>query len=374
MFDMRAPLGNPKSERGWRLHRQSLVNALTRQQKDWGLVKRERWTEADIYALPNGEHDYFDRKSGKLLSDRDHFLGTLAKAASAFANSGGGHLLLGVGDSGIPDGVPPFQGKTPTREWIEQVLPNLVSYPLSDFRVHRAEPAAPSKIPPDTVVVVIDFGDSALAPHQCVYAGGGESSKYTYYYRQAGHSVPAPHFYLELLRQRLVNPALEVTKVTPRLESISGSLRAMTLEFTLDFLIENVGRIAAYRWQLVPVEVTGVEGPQGGSWDLNRRKPGPRAVRIGDRTILPGCTDNEQLPFSTVVELPWEAVGAPSIPSLPAIRMEAERALRPISLEYRIATEFAPGDVRRVDFGQAIDLDELAAAAVAQFQRSDTDP
>jgi hypothetical protein len=33
--------------------------------------KRERWTEHDVAALPKGEHDYFDRKSGALLDSAD---------------------------------------------------------------------------------------------------------------------------------------------------------------------------------------------------------------------------------------------------------------------------------------------------------------
>jgi hypothetical protein len=55
---------------------------------DLNMVKREKWTEADIEALPNGEHDYFERKSGRLFSDRGELLGALAKALSAMANSG----------------------------------------------------------------------------------------------------------------------------------------------------------------------------------------------------------------------------------------------------------------------------------------------
>ena len=62
-------------------------------------VKQEQWTEAQAKALPPGEHDYFDRKSGLLFNDPNKLLDALAKAASAFANSGGGHLLLGVDDA-----------------------------------------------------------------------------------------------------------------------------------------------------------------------------------------------------------------------------------------------------------------------------------
>jgi hypothetical protein len=34
-------------------------------------IKRERWTEEQVIELPSGEHDYFDRKSGALLTDKD---------------------------------------------------------------------------------------------------------------------------------------------------------------------------------------------------------------------------------------------------------------------------------------------------------------
>jgi hypothetical protein len=61
------------------------------------------------------------------------------KALSAFANSGGGSLILGVMDNGTPDGLQPTVGKTPVREWVEQKVPTLLDYPLSDFRVHLLE-------------------------------------------------------------------------------------------------------------------------------------------------------------------------------------------------------------------------------------------
>jgi predicted HTH transcriptional regulator len=81
-------------------------------------VKRENWTEEQVTELPTGEHDYFERKSGKLfdVSDRNGLLDTLAKGASAFANSGGGHFILGVTDAGELNGVPHiWSGRTSTR-------------------------------------------------------------------------------------------------------------------------------------------------------------------------------------------------------------------------------------------------------------------
>jgi Putative DNA-binding domain len=176
--------------------------ALARQRKGLNLVKRENWTEADLGNLPEGEPDIFDRKSGLLFNDRSNFFNSVAKALSAFANSGGGSLILGVTDNGTPDGLPPREGKTSIREWLEQKIPQLLDYPLADFRVHTVIRSDISAIPIDNEVIVIDVGDSAAAPHQ-------STRDRIYYRREGGHSKPVPHFYLELLRQRLTNPVLE---------------------------------------------------------------------------------------------------------------------------------------------------------------------
>ncbi len=170
------------------------------------IAKRERWTEDEILAFPSGEHAYFDRKSGALLTDKN-FEKDLAKALSAFSNSGGGHLLLGIKDDGTFDGVPKIhKGRQRTREWLEQVAPYLVAYPLQDIRIHEVEPSTPSAIPPDKIVIVIDVGDSILAPHQ-------STIDHLYYYRVGGHSRPAPHFYLDTLRGRERYPGREVAQI-----------------------------------------------------------------------------------------------------------------------------------------------------------------
>src|ERR1700680_2996122 len=102
--------------------------ALDHQKGRIMFAKRERWTEAELDALPAGEHDFFERKSGQLFSNRGEFFHTVAKAISAFANSGGGSLILGVQDTGTPDGLPLDEGRTPIREWLEQKIPQLVEY------------------------------------------------------------------------------------------------------------------------------------------------------------------------------------------------------------------------------------------------------
>jgi hypothetical protein len=56
------------------------------------MAPNEQWNEQEVQALPAGEHNYFDRKSGLLFDDltaRANLYDTLSKAVSAFANTGG---------------------------------------------------------------------------------------------------------------------------------------------------------------------------------------------------------------------------------------------------------------------------------------------
>lgn len=166
-------------------------------------MKKERWTESEIVSLPSGEHDYFERKSGVFLKDAE-FREKLAKAISAFANSGGGHLIIGVQDNGSIDGVAKIhKGRITTRDWLEQTIPHLVNYPLQDFRVHEVEPDTVSTIPTDQVLIVIDIGDSLQAPHQSAVTK-------IYHYRAGGRSERAPHHFLEILRGREKYPSQKI--------------------------------------------------------------------------------------------------------------------------------------------------------------------
>ena len=167
-----------------------------------GIIKRDRWTESEVLSFPLGEHALLERKSGALLTDYER---AMAKALSALANSGGGYLIFGQKDDGSFDGLPEKKGETPIREWLEQKLPYLVSYPLQDFRVHNVEPDAATSIPANMTVIIIEIGDSNLAPHQ-------SAKDNLYYYRVGGHSKPAPHFYLETLRGRSRFPNPEVVR------------------------------------------------------------------------------------------------------------------------------------------------------------------
>jgi hypothetical protein len=268
--------------------------ALSRQRKDSNVVKRERWTEADVDDLPAGEHDDFDRKSGRLLGNQDEFFNKVAKALSAFANSGGGSLILGVTDNGTPDGLQATVGRTLVREWLEQKVPTLLDYPLSDFRVHLVERGKASRIPSDKEVIVIDVGDSAAAPHQ-------SKRDKCYYRREAGHSVPAPHFYLELLRQRLTSPVLEVSLSSFEPIEVYEHEEGVFVGSWLNFDVMNVGRVAAYDWQLNCRQLSNDNIQQVRLESDVRFRNFPKGHGLYskgipiNKTILPGCNYWERI-------------------------------------------------------------------------------
>ncbi|HUE73507.1 MAG TPA: ATP-binding protein [Pirellulaceae bacterium] len=212
---------------------------------------KEQWTESQLLALPLGdEHDYIERKAGALLSDQHDFRVKMAKALSAFANSGGGHIVLGQKNDGTFDGIPKRTRSPSTQEWLEQVLPNLVQFPLALFRVHTVTPdEVSSTIPTDREVLVIDIGDSLLAPHQAAFPTDSPQ----YYHRQGGKSVAAPHHYLELIRNRIIAPVLEPTLVgidVHKTFMMDNNYEAV-LCLTADFQIRNTSRVASHEWALL---------------------------------------------------------------------------------------------------------------------------
>jgi hypothetical protein len=318
---------------------------LIREEGTMCALKRERWTEAEIDNLPPGEHDYFDRKSGRLFESTD-FEVPVAKALCAFANSGGGHLILGINNDGSPDGLPLLKGRTPVREWLEQKIPRLIDLPLQDFRVHEVERAAASKIPSGRGVFVIDVGDSALAPHQ-------SAIDHVHYYRQGGHSIPAPTFYLELLRQRLTAPRLgfELTQVEIVLSQL---LPDLWLTLRLTFLIRNYGRVAAYRWR---IRGTGHDLPTNLAANLFLdplqfpQVVGAPDGSVRDATILPGDSRSDSIFVG--FHLPPAELGtvAEDVLSSP---LNAK-------ITFRMATEMSPGEDVPVVIGEKLSIAEVRA-------------
>jgi hypothetical protein len=279
----------------------------------------------------------------------------VAKAISAFANSGGGSLILGVKDDGIPDGLPPLVGRATIRDWIEQKIPHLLDYPLADFRVHTVIKSDPSHIPDNRQVIVVDVGDSATAPHQ-------SKRDKIYYRREGGRSERAPHFYLELLRQRLTNPVLEfvLTKVEPF--DVCEHDDGLFLIVQLNFTITNVGRVAAYHWRLnIRSRDWTNDNFDAARWrsdyrfsDFPCRRQGLSTITINE-PILPGCW--------LIVSEKFGCQLRPNAHTAGAVRAEIEAMLTPIAFSIQLATENSPGELRSILLSPVLDVDALVTSA-----------
>lgn len=347
-------LQNAPPTRRWlqRFLSSSPLGLMHRMERTMSTTMKDRWTEDQVESLPAGEHDFFERKSGELLISPE-FRKDMGKAISALANSGGGHVLLGVRDDGAFDGVEPVRrGRTSTRDWLEQVVPNLVSFPLHQFRVHEVERSSPSSIPDGRVVVVIDVGDSPLAPHQAA-----ESS--TYFYRQGGRSVPAPHFYLETLRNRLVGPELRIELHAFKFVAAHRMDHRVFVQGKLSFILTNVGRVAAYRWEVVLERISANHPSRQADyilWPKNfptcaRRQTG--GIRL-DATILPSLRRVEETDFGFFLNIQRPGYGGAAIG-------HELNVVMPDGLEiaYRVVSETSPGEVISTRLAPIVDRNEL---------------
>jgi hypothetical protein len=164
------------------------------------------WDEAYILNnLPQWESDQIEFKGRRVVdltipevNDIDRT--SLAKTLSAFANSGGGALILGINktrqvdDGGINVAIKP----NGTKEWLEDILPHLVDSPLTKLNVYSIIGKSPeSTILPDRALYVVEIGDSALAPHQSII-------DHIYYGRVGGRSLPLGHrMVMDIINRRL---------------------------------------------------------------------------------------------------------------------------------------------------------------------------
>jgi hypothetical protein len=336
----------PRSER--RRLCSSRSNAIHRQEVSLAFVKKERWTEDEIVSLPMGEHDYFERKAGALVdAGGNNLLDDLAKAASAFANSGGGHLVLGVTDSGRFDGVRSiYSGRTTTRDWLEQKIPELLDYRLNDFRVHTVDRSAESSIPAGRDVLVVDFGDSALAPHQ-------SRRHIAYFYRSAGRSNRAPHFYLELLRQRQTGVDLEASLGGAEIEAGWEHEGFLYIRICMRMKVHNRGRVAAYKWGLLPRQLHNHADGRADDYFFVAvpGAPGRNSKLSLDSTVLPGCDEFQEKIMSVRLR--------PANRTSEAIRDDVLQMLGDIEITFQLPTETSQGHLTKIGIGAYIDFDRL---------------
>ena len=179
--------------------------------------------------------------------------------------------------------------------------------------------------------------------------------KRLYYYREGSHSKPAPHFYLETLRNRLTRPVLEASLTGMHKAAAYSTADGVFVATRLRFLIKNAGRVAAYKWELV---VEGTFGDAIGREDdykfhLSQFPAGHRGHSGGvsiDDTILPSLARQLETDFGFFLRgLEDDRNG---------LRLDFNRMLSPsLVLQYRVVTETSPG--------------ETVTAALATFIQAD---
>ena len=170
--------------------------------KDYSYIKS--WDEQDLINIPQFETDEYEYKSS--LVKNEELKDKITIAASAFWNSGGGLLIIGIDDKNgkIDGGINKLIGKENITDWIEKAI-------------HKVEPIGPyfvkliesnktnSLINQNKVIVIIVFGESFLGPHMAMDK--------KYYIRAGACSSPASHFLVESIRSRrgLSEPLLRGT-------------------------------------------------------------------------------------------------------------------------------------------------------------------
>jgi Putative DNA-binding domain len=204
------------------------------------------WDEDYVLNLPQGEHDWLEFKSSRLLDfslpavNQNTVLDELSKQISAFANSGGGTIVYGIQDTpiGTPrsvdaDGGVSLNLKNGTKEWLEDVIPNLVDFPVSLFNVYVLTASA-SGIHTGKGVFLINIPSSEAAPHQA-----GDKK---YYARVGGKSRPIGHRLVMDIVGRAQYPKLEIScRIVPKEErpNYDNSRDALRV------FCQNIGKIYA---------------------------------------------------------------------------------------------------------------------------------
>lgn len=163
--------------------------------------------DIDISDLPpEGQHHEYKCSAGldgKTRSNYTRLGEEITKTASAFWNSGGGLLVIGVKNDGKCDGgISRSYGEKPVEFWIDQVLKKVDPPGRYDLRVFSSDDASVSTIAAGRCVVAIKFHSSNWPPHMAC-------DKH-YYVRFGEHSGPATHYIVEALtlKRRFLSPVL----------------------------------------------------------------------------------------------------------------------------------------------------------------------
>ncbi len=204
------------------------------------------WTEDYIESIPR-EDAKVERKSSLLFDfanggNEGKVRDELAKQLSAFANTGGGSIILGVDNQGKIDGGIPLvlKGRQSTKEWLEDIIPQLTEPEIVGVRVlDIMRKGANSKIASDRAIYVVDVRDCDRAPHQ-------SSRDRVYYVRLGSKSQPANDRMIQDIRNRTRHPKIVLEEICISHASYEHqSDREGSLSFGLQLSLHNVSGLRA---------------------------------------------------------------------------------------------------------------------------------
>lgn len=223
------------------------------------------WDEIYLLNLPSGEFDWIEFKETRKLDfllpgiNRDVVLRELSKQVSAFANSGGGIIVFGIENprSGDPLKVDDQGGVSlnlgnGTREWLEDIVPKLVDFPLSKINVYElvAKDNEATQIKADKGIFIIDIPSSEQAPHQAI--------DNLYYARVGGKSKPINHRFVMDIIGRAKHPKLKMEVKLMLAEESSRARYSGSKNLEIECYCRNSGSIYANfvnGWVYVPSSV-----------------------------------------------------------------------------------------------------------------------
>ena len=235
--------------------------------------------------LPPDEDDRWEFKSKSFLDPKNKgdLRKELGKQVSAFANSGGGNLVFGVSKTRQIEHCEQQVGRETMKDYLATMVEQCVEQPIRHFRVHRI----PLTDDATQSLFVIAIEDSPAAPHQA-------KDERNYYYRIDGHSKPAPHFHLELLRNRMSRAVLEITNIDYAVKSIDS--KQAQLHVALKVSVENKSLQCATAWGIYVKRHDYGMIPRGSyprdncGWEAEDRQQDLKTgfcVHIANRVLLP---------------------------------------------------------------------------------------
>lgn len=130
-----------------------------------------------------------------------------------------------------------LQRRQSTKDYLATLVLQSVEYPIRHFNVYEI----PFTEDISNSIFVIAIYDSPAAPHQA-------KDEKKYYYRVDGHTIPAPHFHLELLRNRFTKAKLDILDCESAIQLIEKKGREAKVHIALRVKVKNTSSQCATNW------------------------------------------------------------------------------------------------------------------------------